>query len=77
MDNDVRDLAELDRDILTFDISDEALERAAAVTASRNDRTLHSLVAMQLAYVTPPVADRRPLLLHQLGSKTSEFLVAD
>ena len=30
--NDANDLAELDEDILTFDVSDDSLERAAVVT---------------------------------------------
>lgn len=37
--NDANDLAELGEDILTFDVSDH------------NDRTLHSLVALQLATI--------------------------
>ena len=32
MDNDVRGLAELNEDLLTFDVSDDTLERTAAVT---------------------------------------------
>jgi hypothetical protein len=32
MENDVNGLAETDEDILTFDVPDEAVERAAAVT---------------------------------------------
>jgi hypothetical protein len=33
--NDVNDLAELDEDILTFDVPDDALERAAPVADRR------------------------------------------
>jgi hypothetical protein len=32
MDNDANGLAELDEDILTFDVSDDALERTAATS---------------------------------------------
>jgi hypothetical protein len=35
MDNDASGLAELDGDFLTFDVQDDALERAAAVVAGR------------------------------------------
>jgi hypothetical protein len=35
MDNDTNGLAELDEDILTFDVPDDALERAAPVTDRR------------------------------------------
>jgi len=33
--NDVNDLAELDEDVLTFDVPDDALERAAPVADRR------------------------------------------
>jgi hypothetical protein len=47
MDNDTMGLAELDEDILTFDVQDDALKRAAAAASgsSRNNRILHSLVS--------------------------------
>ena len=36
LENDVNGLAELDKDILTFDVSDDALERAAPLTDRRS-----------------------------------------
>jgi hypothetical protein len=49
LDSDV-ETTEPDEKILTFDVPDDALERAAAVRTSRaHDRILHSLVSLRLA----------------------------
>ena len=44
MDNDASGLAELDEDILTFDVPDDALEREAAVSDGQAAHTIDATV---------------------------------
>ena len=50
MDNEASDLAQLDEDILTFDVQGRARTRSGSRSgSSRNNWILHSLVSLQLA----------------------------
>jgi hypothetical protein len=49
MDSDDREAAEADAHILTLDVPDDAIERAAGVAPITNLGTLHSLVRLHMA----------------------------
>jgi hypothetical protein len=60
MDNDANGLTELDEDILTFDVSDDALERTAATSDGQAVTIGYCtpLVSLQLAHVMAKWASR-------------------